>query len=117
MVAHLEIGLAVRAHEFGEDRGLPDRLVDDAGRGSGGQAETVSRQGIARGYNAVMDKQAVLTQELSDLDEAGVDEVISFVRRLKASARRRVPATALASERVLAADWLRPEEDEAWSDL
>jgi hypothetical protein len=25
--------------------------------------------------------------------------------------------TALASERVLAKDWLRPEEDEAWQDL
>ena len=25
--------------------------------------------------------------------------------------------TALASERVLAKDWLRPEEDEAWRDL
>ena len=26
-------------------------------------------------------------------------------------------ATAIASERVLAKDWLRPEEDEAWRDL
>jgi hypothetical protein len=26
-------------------------------------------------------------------------------------------ATMLASERVLARDWLRPEEDEAWADL
>jgi len=25
--------------------------------------------------------------------------------------------TAMASERVLAKDWLRPEEDEAWQDL
>jgi hypothetical protein len=25
--------------------------------------------------------------------------------------------TALASERTLAKDWLRPEEDEAWKDL
>jgi hypothetical protein len=30
--------------------------------------------------------------------------------------RRSLP-TALASERVLAKDWLRPEEDEAWQDL
>ena len=28
-----------------------------------------------------------------------------------------VPETALLSERALAADWSRPEEDEAWSHL
>jgi hypothetical protein len=33
------------------------------------------------------------------------------------SAALRTVPTALASEAVLAKDWLRPEEDEAWRDL
>ena|SRR3989304_2544363 len=32
------------------------------------------------------------------------------------AAHQKVPTT-LASERVLARDWLRPQEDEAWRDL
>ncbi len=62
------------------------------------------------------EKEAILkaVQELPDewLGELG-DYIESLQRR---AVHQRVP-TALASEHVLAEDWLTNEEDEAWQDL
>ncbi len=55
--------------------------------------------------------------ELEDLPPRTYGEVLDFIRFLKFRRQKAVPDTALASEPVLRRDWLRPEEDEAWSDL
>ena len=58
-----------------------------------------------------------LIKELEDLPEPALDAVLDFVRSIRTKEDRIVGDTALASEEALARDWLRPEEDEAWSDL
>ncbi|KLK87930.1 hypothetical protein SZ63_07995 [Methanoculleus sediminis] len=58
-----------------------------------------------------------IISELEDLPPRTYSEVLDFIRFLKFRRRKAVPDTALASEPVLRKDWLRPEEDEAWSDL
>ncbi|MEM5770081.1 MAG: DUF2281 domain-containing protein [Bacillota bacterium] len=59
----------------------------------------------------------VLFKELENLSEPVLAEVLDFVRFLKAKDSREKFATAQLSEGILAKDWLRPEEDEAWADL
>lgn len=54
-----------------------------------------------------------LLRELDGAPEPVVLEVLAYLRRRKS----RGGETALLSEAVLARDWLRPEEDEAWADL
>ncbi|MDD3857439.1 MAG: hypothetical protein PHP43_05250 [Methanoculleus sp.] len=58
-----------------------------------------------------------IINELDDLPPRMYGEVLDFIRSLKARRRKAAPETALASEPVLRKDWLRPEEEEAWSDL
>jgi len=58
-----------------------------------------------------------IISELEGLPPRTYDEVLDFIRYLKFRRRRAAPDTALASEPTLRKDWLRPEEDEAWSDL
>ena len=58
-----------------------------------------------------------IASELEGLPPEVSEEVLRFIRFLKSQCRRAVPGTALASEPVLWNDWLRPEEEEAWSDL
>lgn len=59
-----------------------------------------------------------LIRELKSAPEPLLSEILNFVRYLKS---KNLPgearATALASQNVLAKDWLSPEEDEAWKDL
>lgn len=62
------------------------------------------------------DKQVVM-REIENLPEPLLQEVLDFVRFLKAKANQEKLDTALLSETVLASDWLRPEEDEVWRDL
>ena len=62
------------------------------------------------------DKQLVM-REIENLPEPLFQEVLDFVRFLKAKANQEKLDTALLSETVLASDWLRPEEDEVWRDL
>lgn len=61
-------------------------------------------------------KQAIL-KAVEDLPEECFDELASYVDLLRHKAALQAAPTALASERVLAKDWLRPEEDEALQDL
>lgn len=58
-----------------------------------------------------------LLEETKDLPDFVLEEVLDYVRFLKARIVREQSETALASEKSLARDWLRPEEDEAWKDL
>jgi len=58
-----------------------------------------------------------LLEEVDGLPEAMLEEVLHYVRFLKARNSREGFDTAVASEAALGRDWLRPEEDEAWKDL
>ena len=58
-----------------------------------------------------------IISELNDLPPRTYGEVLDFIRFLKFRRRKATPDTALASETALRKDWLRPEEEEAWSDL
>jgi len=60
----------------------------------------------------MQDKQTVI-REINDLPETLLQEVLDFVRFLKAKTARGSSETALSSETVLRKDWLKPEEDEA----
>jgi hypothetical protein len=58
-----------------------------------------------------------LIREIETLPVAVLDELydyIGFIRRQKA---QKVSDITLASERVLAREWLTPEEDDAWAHL
>lgn len=61
-----------------------------------------------------MSKKELLITELEQVPESFLDEVIDFVRFLKAKLIKERVDTAIASESSLKKDWLRPEEDEAW---
>ena len=58
--------------------------------------------------------------DLSELPEKALTELYDYYLFLKQRYGKRtladVPETALLSEQSLAADWGKPEEDEAWKD-
>jgi hypothetical protein len=58
-----------------------------------------------------------LLQAVEELASEYLVDLAEYARRLRLKAAHREVSTALASEEVLANDWLRPEEDEAWKDL
>lgn len=63
-----------------------------------------------------MTQIAEIEDRLQALREDQLEAVLAFIDLLtddESSGRQ----LALASEEVLARDWLRPEEDEAWADL
>ncbi|MGI9028039.1 MAG: AbrB/MazE/SpoVT family DNA-binding domain-containing protein [Candidatus Saccharimonadales bacterium] len=57
------------------------------------------------------------------LDESGLGEHVEIrakkgeIRIIAAKILPRTSESVLLSEKVLAKDWLRPEEDEAWANL
>ncbi|MGD0093206.1 MAG: DUF2281 domain-containing protein [Planctomycetota bacterium] len=61
-----------------------------------------------------MSTKEALLKEIEKTPEPVLDAVLEFLRARRPGEGR---LTALASEAVLAKDWLRPEEDEAWKDL
>jgi hypothetical protein len=64
-----------------------------------------------------MTAREALLRSLEELPEDCVIELAEYAEKLRLKAAHlRVPTT-LASQEVLARDWLRPEEDEAWQDL
>ena len=64
-----------------------------------------------------MTKRDVLIKEVEQAPEPLLDELLDFLRYLQQKEGRKPPDTALASEQVLARDWLKPEEDLAWRGL
>jgi hypothetical protein len=61
-------------------------------------------------------KEAVL-REMEGLGDASLAEVLEYVKHLKLLGAIQRSDAAVASEAVLARDWLRDEEEEAWRDL
>jgi len=64
-----------------------------------------------------MTAKDILLAEIQDVPEPLIAEVIDFVRFLKSRRGAEQRETALLSEPLLARDWLRTEEDDAWRDL
>lgn len=58
-----------------------------------------------------------MIKELETIPEPLLDEVMDFIRFIKAKSMRDGIYTAIASESSLKKDWLCAEEDEAWGDL
>jgi len=61
--------------------------------------------------------RAALIQEIETLPANCVGEVIDFVTWIKQRKSLQIPETMLLSETVLAKDWDKPEENEAWANL
>jgi len=59
----------------------------------------------------------ILFKEIENLPEHLKDELFNYIQYLKSRAAKEKYELALISESSLQKDWLRPEEDEAWSDL
>jgi antitoxin component of MazEF toxin-antitoxin module len=82
-------------------------------------------------YNVITMKASIITIGNSKgvripkplLEESGLGKDVEIkattgeIRIVAAKPNTKVSETALLSERVLARDWLLPEEDEAWSSL
>jgi hypothetical protein len=64
-----------------------------------------------------MTAKEAIVHAVEDLPDECLDDLAHYVDALRRRASLRAVPTALASETVLAKDWLRPEEDEAWRDL
>lgn len=61
-------------------------------------------------------REAVL-HEVGQLPDDLLPAVLVYVRELKNREQDEQRLSAIASQAVLAKDWLSPEEDEAWRDL
>jgi hypothetical protein len=59
----------------------------------------------------------MLLRELEQMPEIMLAEVLDFILFLKTRSLEEKSAPALLTEKILAKDWLRPEEDEAWASL
>ena len=64
-----------------------------------------------------MTTREALVKEIQQVPEPLLQEVLDFIRFVQARIAREGFETAIASEPLLAKDWLRPEEDAAWQDL
>lgn len=64
-----------------------------------------------------MNTKELLLQEIEQVPEPILEEVLDFLRYLKANKILQRQEATLLSEPSLAKDWLRPEEEEAWRDL
>ena len=64
-----------------------------------------------------MTAKEAIVQAVEELPEECLGDLAHYVEVLRHKTAMHAVPTALASEDVLANDWLRPEEDEAWRDL
>ena len=64
-----------------------------------------------------MEIKDLIQKEIEVFPEPYLEEILDFVNFLKAKASKEKMETAILSEHVVADDWLRSEEDEAWKDL
>ena len=64
-----------------------------------------------------MSKKEILIKEIEQVPEPFLDEVLDFVRFIRAKGIKERMNTAIASESSLAKDWLKPGEDESWENL
>ena len=64
-----------------------------------------------------MDKKELIIHEIEQIHESYLEEILDFVRFLKAKTSSETMETSILSESSLKKDWLKKEEDEAWRDL
>lgn len=65
----------------------------------------------------MMPKEKII-EEIESLPDYLLDEVVDFIGYLKIrNINKRYNDIILASQESLSKDWLKPEEDEAWSNL
>ncbi|MGA2034785.1 MAG: hypothetical protein ABSG68_21255 [Thermoguttaceae bacterium] len=64
-----------------------------------------------------MTAREALLQTVEGLPEEFLVELAEYAKRLRLKAAHCQVPTTLATQDVLARDWLRPEEEEAWRDL
>ena len=64
-----------------------------------------------------MTQKELVLNEIEQLPDSLLGDVLHYIQGLKATTSREALETARASEQVLAKDWLRDEEDEAWQDV
>jgi len=64
-----------------------------------------------------MTSKDAIIHAVEDLPSEYLEELAVYLQQLRLRAAHQNVPTALASENVLAQDWLRPEEDAAWQDL
>ena len=64
-----------------------------------------------------MTEREALLHAVEELPEEFLAELAEHAERLRQRAAHCHLPTTMASQEVLARDWLRPEEDEAWQDL
>lgn len=65
----------------------------------------------------IMTETEAVSEEIKDLPDEFLGDVLEYIRRRRLQAAVHRSAMAAASEVVLADDWLRDEEDQAWRDL
>ncbi len=63
-----------------------------------------------------MTKKALLIEQVKTMPDEWVDEFLNLIEKLN-SQEKDVVQTHLASEAVLAKDWLSEDEMELWKDL
>ena len=59
----------------------------------------------------------LLFKEIENLPDHLKNELLDYIQYLKNKAAKEKHDLAIISESSLKKDWLKPEEDEAWSDL
>jgi hypothetical protein len=64
-----------------------------------------------------METKELIQKEIEFFPEPYLEEILDFIKFLKAKASKNRMETAILSESVLKQDWLSPEEDEAWKNL
>lgn len=64
-----------------------------------------------------METKDLIQKEIEAFPEPYLEEILDFIYFLKEKASKKRMETVILSESVLAKDWLRPEEDEAWKNL
>lgn len=64
-----------------------------------------------------MNVKKLIIQEIEQVPEPLLEEVLDFLRFLKAKQSRERLETAILSETSLQKEWLSQEEDEAWQGL
>jgi len=59
----------------------------------------------------------LITKEIEKVPEPYLMEILDFIRFLETKDLEQKMELAIASETSLKKDWLKTEEDDAWSDL
>ncbi len=65
----------------------------------------------------MMGKRELILKEIERAPEPLLEEVLDFVKFMKAKRLQERLESSLLSESSLKKDWMRTEEDDAWRDL